>query len=84
MYRAQGKTAVSFRLNSEFSFKEQFETPKDKEKKFNQTSGNFHLKLKIPRQSEGINLVVNKYSTLKESNEKLSKLKIVNILYDQG
>ena len=71
----------SFRLNSEFSFKDRFDShnnsvDKKASKKYNQTqtAGAFILKVKVKKNNKSIDKIVNKYSSLKSSNEKLSSV----------
>ena len=67
------KTANSFRVNSEFSFKEKSELLLNN--KFNNTvKENFRLKIKINKSQKGIQNVVDKYSTLKAINLNLNTL----------
>jgi predicted RNase H-like nuclease (RuvC/YqgF family) len=73
--KEKNRSAYSFRLNSEFSFKERFDTGnKENSKRFNQTSGNFHTKIKINKSDQGIQDVVSKLYSLRTSREKLNKL----------
>lgn len=92
----RSKTAGnSFRLNSEFSFKEKDkqenntnnDTFRDNEVhscclRFNQTTGMPNVKIKVNNSTEGIQKVVDKYASLKISNENLNSLSQVEVEHD--
>jgi hypothetical protein len=83
----RAQTANSFfRLNSEFSFKDNIidtntNHNKSPDKKLGQTTSNFHLKIKVNKSQRGIQKVVDKYSDLKTSNINLNSLQRVNFSF---
>src|SRR4051812_7945535 len=78
----RSKTLNTFRLNSEFSFKDKHDSHNNSaSKQHNQTQkGNFVLKIKVDKSIKGIENIVNKYSLLKQSNDRLGTLQRIERL----
>ena len=75
------QTASSFRVSSDFFFKQKTESDNKKEtiSPLNSPSSTAKAKIKIDKSLKGIKKVVDKYCTLKTSLQSLSLLSLVNI-----
>ncbi len=70
----ESKFHNAFNLNSEFSYEYKPDAQKPITKNLYESGKNFHLKIKVNKSLKGIHNIIEKYSSLKSSNEKLKRV----------